>query len=459
MRAPPPSRLIVVEDERAQRDVIARALSRRGHVVDAAASGEEALDLLSRGSYSLLVTDLRLPGIDGLALIRRAHELDDEIGLLLTTAYASVESAVEALRLGAHDYLLKPLILEELVTKAENLLSQRELARENARLRRMLQAREGGDEIVAVSPAMREVVAWVKRAAASRATVLITGESGTGKEVVARAIHRQGQVPDEPFLAVSLAAVPEGLVESELFGHERGAFTGAERRREGILRAASRGTVFLDEVAELPPSVQAKLLRAMEAREVQPLGSDRPVPFEARLLAATHRDLAAMVAAGRFREDLYYRLNVVAIHVPPLRERPEDVPALVGQLLARKGAPAASVTREALVTLCQHPWRGNVRELANVLERALILAEDGRIEVEHLPLDIRGSAGPGLGLEEAVARFERSHLSLVLRLCDGSRERAAEALGISAATLYRKLERLGLKRIDLARGARGSSPP
>ncbi len=458
--APPKraERVLVVEDERAQREALVQVLGRAGYAVDGVASGEEALAQMTKSVYGILLTDLRLPGVDGLTVVRRARELDEEMGVLLTTAYASVESAIEALRLGAHDYLLKPLIFEEVARKVAGLLAHRDLVRENVRLRRILQERSGRSsdtELVAASEAMRMVLAWVRRAATSRATVLISGETGTGKEVVARAIHELGPGRDEPFLAVNLAAIPEPLVEAELFGHERGAFTGAERRREGLLRAAGSGTVFLDEIAELPATAQAKLLRALEAREVKPLGSDRTAPFEARLLAATHRDLQGMVREGGFREDLFYRLNVLPIRVPPLRERPEDIPPLVNQLLRRYatkgGVPVPFVTPEAMRAICQHPWRGNVRELANILERALILVEDGRIDLDQIPADVRDASSPNLRLDEALDRFEKSHIALALRLVGGNRDRAAEELGISPATLYRRLERLGLKGTETTR--------
>ncbi len=444
---PPGGRILIVEDERAQRDALAQYLARLGHAVTAVATGEEAVDLLARRTHAILITDLRLAGMSGLDVVQRAHELDEDFGVLLMTAYASVDSAIEALRIGAHDYLLKPLIFEEVGRKVSGLLEQRELKRENARLRRAVQQHRDV-ELVAHSPAMRDVLEWVRRAAASRSIVLISGETGTGKEVVARSIHNLGADREQPFLAVNLAAVPETMIESELFGHERGAFTGADRRREGILRAAGLGTVFLDEIAEMALPVQAKLLRALEAREVQPLGSDSTAPFDARILVATHRDLGAMVNDGRFREDLFYRLNVLRIHLPPLRERPEDIPSLVHQLLQRhalrNGAAAPHLTPEAMRALCQHPWRGNAREVANVLERALILADDGSIGLLQLPTDFReGSAG--LALQDAVDRSERAHIALVLRLCGGNRERAAAELGISPATLFRRLERLGLK--------------
>lgn len=445
-------RVLVVEDERAQREALAQYLSRGGYEVTAVASGEDALERLGSGSYAVLLTDLRLPGVDGLAVVRRARERDEEMGVLLMTAYASVESAIEALRIGAHDYILKPLILEEVARKVKGLIDHRALVRENARLRRALQQPGAPLDLVTLSPAMREVAEWVRRAAASRSTILLTGETGTGKEVVARAIHALCPESDQPFLPVNLAAVPEGMVESELFGHERGAFTGADRRREGILRAAGTGTVFLDEISELPLAAQAKLLRALEGHEVQPLGSDVFATFEARIVAATNRDLGAEAREGRFREDLYYRLNVLHIHVPPLRERPEDIPGLVTALLerhaARSGTRRPVVTPEALRAICLHPWRGNARELSNVLERALILADEGRIDLDQLPDDVRESGSPRLSLPEAVDRFERAHIALVLRLCEGNREKAAEELRISMATLYRRLERFGLKAAE-----------
>jgi len=305
---------------------------------------------------------------------------------------------------------------------------------------------------VAVSPAMQAVAQWVKRAASTRATVLLQGETGTGKEVVARAIHTAGPDAECPFIAVNLAAVPANMVESELFGHERGAFTGAERRREGILRAAGSGTVFLDEIAELTLPNQAKLLRAVEAREVQPLGRDTGMPFEARIIAATHRDLEALVADNNFREDLYYRLNVVQIRTPPLRDRPEDIPMLVRHLLDKLARDAGMtepvVTNEAMRAMCGHTWPGNVRELRNVLERAQIIAAGGKLDVEQLPAVIRGEARRSLSLQEAVNRFERAHIAMVLRLVDGNRDKAAAELGISPATLYRRLERLKLKGSD-----------
>ena len=447
------TRILLVEDEAAQRSALERYLSKQDYRVDAVATAEEASALLQKFDFAIMLTDLRLPGMDGLELVRFTREMDAEIGILLMTAYASVESAVDALRVGAHDYLLKPLILDEVGRKVRSLIEQRRLLQENIRLRHVLAQGQQAKQLVSHSQTMRKVMDWARKAAASNSTVLLAGETGTGKEVVARTIHDLGEHRDQPFLGINLAAIPESMVESELFGHERGAFTGAVGKRDGVLRAAGQGTVFLDEIGELPLVVQAKLLRALEAKEVRPVGSDKNVSIQARILAATNRDLKDMVAQGTFREDLYYRLNIILIEIPPLRERPEDIPALCQALLkrhaTRSDVPPPSLTPAAMRTLCAYAWPGNVRELSNVLERAIFLEEDCRIDLEHLPGDIREAGASDLTLQGAVKRFERSHVAMVLRLCHGNRELAAERLGISPATLYRRLEKLDLKGFEV----------
>ncbi len=450
----PPVPILVVEDEALQRDALLRFLNRAGFAAHGTGSGEEALAELAKQPFTALITDLRLPGIDGVELIRRARALDPELGLLLITAFATVETAVDALRAGAHDYILKPLFYEELVRKLRNLIQHRELQRENDRLRAALHQR-GGPEIIGDSAAMGEVRAWVQRAASSSATVLICGETGTGKEVVAQAIHAQGPHRDDPLLSVNVAALPDTMVESELFGHEKGAYTGADRRRPGILRAASMGTVFLDEIGELSLAVQAKLLRALEAHEVTPVGADVAVPFRARIMCATHRNLGDHVRDGRFRQDLFYRINVLRIDIPPLRERAEDTPALARHLLqrlaVRSGLAVPSIEPEAMAVLSAYAWPGNVRELSNVLERALILCDGRPISTSELPMQppakgvsVSTENGP-VRLQDAVERFEREHLAAVLVQCQGNREQAAKLLDLSPATLYRKLDKLGLK--------------
>ena len=450
-------RILVVEDERALRDNLVRYLKQRGYEPEGTADAESAKRFVTEHRPVVILTDLRLPGEDGLSLVRFVQETQPDTGVLVMTAYASVDSAVEALRAGAHDYLLKPLILDDLARKIDNLLRFRELARENARLRQEVQARLEPGVIVGASAAMRNVSEWIERAAGSTSNVLITGESGTGKELVARAIHAGSAVRERPFLAINVSAIPAELVESHLFGHERGSFTGASARRDGVLRAAAGGTVFLDEIGELPLPVQAKLLRAIEEREFFPVGSDTPVKASVRVVSATHRDLEAMVERGSFRDDLYYRLNVVRIHVPPLRERPEDVPALASHLLRKHatemGRRAPMIDPEALQVLMRYEWKGNVRELSNVLERALILCQGDRLTVDNLPRDV-ASRAPTMPtpLKDAIAEFERRHIAWVLELAGGNRERAAKLLGLSPATLYRRLERHGLSR------ARGTHP-
>jgi DNA-binding NtrC family response regulator len=478
---------LVVEDEPAQRDALTRYLQHFGYAVEAFADAEGALARLRARGADLLLTDLHLPGMDGLALLRAAHALDEDLGLLLVTAFASIESAIEALRAGAHDYLIKPLILEDVRRKVEHLLAHRRLLRENAHLRRALASDNTPTASLpaVASPAMQRVHALIQRVARARATVLVTGETGTGKEVTARAIHALSADADQPFLPINLAAIPEGMIAAELFGHARGAFTGAVKRRDGILRAAGRGVVFLDEIAEVPLPIQAQLLRALEAGEVQPLGSDRPVPVEARLIAATHRDLPAAVAAGTFREDLYFRLNVLHIALPPLRDRPEDIPdltrALLTRLAARLRAPTPTVSPAAMRALCRYRFPGNVRELANILERALLLSDNHHIDLPQLPplpssphtppsdpARVEPSSAsddapacapiaPGLPLRDAVAAFERRYILDALARHNHHRERTARALGLSPATLYRRLEQWG--RDDHSLPPAPSRPP
>ncbi len=442
------ARILIAEDEEVLRANLVEFLARAGYAVDGVADGPAALARVEQDDYSLAILDLRLPHMDGLALLKRIAAARPETLVLIMTAYASVESAVEALHLGAHDYLLKPIVFEDLLKRIEHLLAYRALKDEVARLRRDLSERLGFEGIVGESPAMRRVFELVDKVAPTTATVLITGESGTGKELVARAIHARSAVAEREFLAFNVAALPEHLIESQLFGHERGAFTGADRRREGLLRSVQGGTVFLDEVGELPMSVQAKLLRALESGEILPLGADRPVQASFRLLAATNRDLEAAIAEGRFRRDLYFRLNVFRIDLPPLRARREDIPALVSHFVrmhARAvGKKPPAVSNEAMKVLLSYRWPGNVRELSNVIERACILCEGDRLDVADLPSELRGTEELPMALREAVEEFERRHIAWVLRAAGGNRERAAEMLRIDVATLYRRLAKYRL---------------
>jgi two-component system, NtrC family, response regulator HydG len=437
------TRILVAEDEEILRINIQETLVEAGYEVDAAPDGEAALARALEGDYGVLITDIRMPKLDGIGLLQRVVAAQPQTTVLMMTAYASVETAVEALRLGAYDYLLKPIVLEDLTQRVARILEMRALREEVVRLRHDLRDRLGFEGLVGSSPPIRRVFELVQRVAPTDATVLITGESGTGKELVARALHAQSRVANREFLALNMAALPRDMVEAQLFGHERGAFTGADRRREGLLRTVRGGTVFLDEVGEMPLAAQAKLLRAIESREILPVGAERPEKAEFRLLAATNRDLEVEVREGRFRQDLYFRLNVFSLEVPPLRERRDDIPDLVAHFVAshgrRQGRRPPTVSNAVMKVLIGYAWPGNVRELSNVIERACILCDGATIELRDLPAELATDTGVATSLKLAVEDFERKHLAWVLRVAGGNRERAAELLEIDAATLYRRL--------------------
>ncbi|MBX3269323.1 MAG: sigma-54-dependent Fis family transcriptional regulator [Sandaracinaceae bacterium] len=445
-------RILVVEDEATLRSNLDKYLAKLGHTVTSVGDGTEAIARLGAGTFDVVVTDLCMPGADGLAVLDHARAVQPDAVVLLMTAFGTLSSAVEALRRGAHDYLLKPISLAAVGTKVQRIAEYRALGRENARLRGLLRDEAApAAQLRLESRAMRELGELLQKVAPGQSSVCIHGESGVGKELVARAIHDLSRRADAPFVPVNVSAIPETLVESTLFGHVRGAFTGADRARDGLFCAADSGTLFLDEIGELPLPAQAKLLRAVETKQVRPVGSDRDVTVDVRIVCATHRDLDAMVRERTFREDLLYRLRVVRIDVPPLRERPEDVPALVSRFLTKQAREQKkrvfTVAPDAMRRLLEYGWPGNVRELSNVIERAVLLAEPEAIRLEDLPPEIRGAeleVGEAR-LDRALASFERRHVAAVLAGCDGNREAAAKRLGVSPATLYRKLERLGLK--------------
>ena len=434
--------VLVAEDEDAQRQAFCQFLRRAGYEAEGVADGETALQRILETDFPVAIVDIRMPNMDGITLLRRVVAERPDTCVLVVTAYASVDSAIEALRLGAFDYLFKPVEPEDVLQKLAKLMEFRSLRQEVSRLRRDLHRRLGFQGIVGGSAVMRSVFNLVEKVAPTPSTVLVTGESGTGKELVARAIHAQSSRSKLEMIAVNMAATPPDLVESQLFGHEKGAFTGADRRRDGVLRSARGGTVFLDEVGELPAASQAKLLRAIESHEVLPVGAERPVPAEFRLIAATNRDLKQRVEEGMFRADLYFRLNVFEIELPALRERREYIPDLVSHFALQHalslGRKPAHISNAAMRLLLAYPWPGNVRELSNLIERATILAGDS-IEPEHLPVELRTAAADGVELRSAVSRFERDHIAGVLRAMGGNRDRAAELLGIDPTTLYRKL--------------------
>ena len=449
--SPPRGRILIVDDEA----VIAATLKEflQGENFDVATAGElsSALAQVEAFEPEIVLCDVQLPGADGITVLNRTLQIRPETLFIMITAYATVENAVAAFQRGAHDYLMKPVLFEDLLAKIVRLLRFRRLLQENQALRRQLHAQGDLDALVGESPPIKAVKTLIRKVGPTRTTVLITGESGTGKELVARALHTLGPAPDDVFLAVNCAAMPHDLLENQLFGHVRGAYTGADRDHAGLFVAASGGTIFLDEIAELSRSTQAKLLRAIENKEVLPVGATRPVSFRARLLTATNKDLAAEVAADRFRADLYYRLNVVTIHLPPLRDRREDIPGLVAVLLAKHaktlGKRVDGVDNATIRGMMSAPWIGNVRELDNALERALIVGEGPILTPDDFPpgliVESDGDA-PGDNLRAAVRDYERHHIQRVLRDCGDDKREAARRLGMGLSSLYRKLEELGI---------------
>lgn len=442
--------VLVADDEALARQSIAEVLREEGYQVYEAADGQAAIDVLEEVEVDVILSDLKMPKVDGLGVLQAVRDRYPQTMVLLMTAYASVDTVVEALRLGAQDYLLKPLLLDDVIYRVRRLLEHKRQAWEIQLLRREISRQFAFNGMVGRSPAMQELFELTKKVAPTNATVLITGESGVGKEVIARLIHAHSIQQDHVFLPVNCSAIPDTLLESQLFGHTKGAFTGAVGGQEGLFQRARGGTIFLDEIGEMPITLQPKLLRAIEEREVLPIGATTPVKIDIRIVAATNRDLKKEVEEGRFREDLYYRLNVIELHIPPLRERREDIPLLVEYLIQRhnrdmkkayKGAD--NTTMKILMSLS---WKGNVRELDNILERAMILGNGEWITLADLPRWEAAEAAPLLStsenLKEAVQSYERSHIETVLKKTNGDKKRAAELLGLSLSSLYRKMDEL-----------------
>jgi len=454
-----PFRILVVDDEETVREILVHLLEEAGYQVVAVPSAEDGLKELDRGPWDLLILDLMLPGMGGLEMLRTVKEKDPEQGVLMVTAFGSVETAVQAMKEGAFDYLSKPFRHAEVLVTVRNAVHQRELLSENKALRRAL-AR--GGELVGKSAPIQELQRLIDQIAPSRSTVLIQGESGTGKELVAHAIHNRSPRAGRPFVVVNSGSVPSDLLESNLFGHLKGAFTGAVASKKGLFEVAHEGSLFFDEISSIQPEVQAKLLRVIQEREFLPVGAVESVRVDVRIIAATNIDLKDLVEQGRFREDLYYRLNVITVNLPPLRERREDIPLLAGHFLrhfAREnGRPLPGLRPETLKALMVYSWPGNVRELENLIERAVVLGNGGTIGLDLLPTEVleQGRGGgegvPVAALEETelnyaetVARFERELIEETLRRARGVQRRAARILGIKPTTLNEKIRRLGVK--------------
>ncbi len=458
---PEPIHLLLVDDEDALRTVMAERLSDAGFNVTEASSGEQALEKLEHFAFDVLVSDLRLPGIDGREVLAAALTRYPGIIGIVVTGYGTVKDAVDAIKRGAADFISKPFQFEELMHVLDSALEQRRLRSENAYLRQQLEQRDGLPGVVGRSQPMRDLCQMIETVAPSAATVLITGETGTGKEVVARAIHQTSPRRQHRFVALNCSAIPENLLEAELFGHARGAFTGAVATRQGRLEQADRGTLFLDEVGTMSPALQTKLLRVLQEREFERVGENRTIKVDVRVLAATNSELVKMVAEGTFREDLFYRLNVIALQLPPLRDRKEDVPLLVQHFIrkfvAREAQPGdgadVMVSQDGMRRLMAYAWPGNVRQLENAVERALILrGTRSQIEVSDLPPEIQAvpvESAPtldlpevGVDLPDLVTRIERDLISRALARTDGNRADAARLLGLKRTTLVEKLKRL-----------------
>jgi DNA-binding NtrC family response regulator len=448
---PEPFRVLVVDDEPAPRELVAGFLRKHGFEVAEAGGGDAALARFRQEAFDLVLTDQRMEGVSGLDLLRAVRAINPEAGVIVMTAYGTIETAVGAIQAGATDYLAKPLNLDALLHRIHAVRERQRLVTENRELREALAERHRVEGIIGESGAMQEVLSLVRRAAPSDATVLIRGESGTGKELIARALHHASPRARGPLVKVNCAALPESLLESELFGHEKGAFTGAIAARKGRFELADGGTLFLDEIGDLPLHLQVKLLRVLQEREFERVGASHPTAVDVRLVTATHRPLEALVREGRFRDDLYYRINVVTIALPPLRERREDLPLLIDHFLrtfaARNGKTVGGLTREAREALLRYDYPGNVRELENLIERAVVLTRDDGIGLGDLPLTLQDPApGPErpAGLTAAVEGLERRMIHAALDRADGVQTRAAELLGVSERVLRYKLRKYGL---------------
>jgi DNA-binding NtrC family response regulator len=451
MRAEVPS-VLVVDDDAAMRQMLASLFRERGFGVGEAPSAVLALEKLRESDYGVVLSDIKMPGKTGIEMIGDLRRLRPETPVVLMTAFGSIDSAVEAMRAGAFDYVTKPFEPEAVLLTVERALERRALEEENRRLRRAVDRTGSLGELIGQSPAMRDIFALIRRVAHGRSSVLITGESGTGKELVARTLHFHGARAEKPFIPINCTAIPEGLLESELFGHVRGAFTGAHTSKRGLFERAHGGTLFLDEIGDMGLGLQSKLLRVLQDQEIRPVGGSQTVKVDVRIVAATNKELEVEIAAGRFREDLYYRLNVIPIHIPPLRERPEDIPALVDAFVRKHaGGQRRVVTQAAMEALVRRPWRGNARELENAIERALALSDAVEIGLEQLPFGQAAAADeadPGEGLLRSAAErritlreLEERYIEAILRLTGGNKVQAARILGIDRKTLYRRAER------------------
>ncbi|MEI7812927.1 MAG: sigma-54 dependent transcriptional regulator [Ignavibacteria bacterium] len=445
------ARILIVDDEKAIRESLQIVLKDEGYKAETAADGEEALEKLKTENYDVVLTDIKMPKIDGMELLRKAGHLSPDTFFIIMTAYASVNTAIEALREGAYDYFIKPIEFDDVLLRLKRLISYRKLAVENKSLRQRLSAEIGFQNIIGQSEPMKRIFDLISRVAQTNSNVLVIGKSGTGKELVAKAIHYNGPRKEQMFLPVNCGAISENLIESELFGHKKGAFTGATEDKMGLFKVADGGTIFLDEIGDLPLNLQVKLLRVLEDRQFIPVGGTRPVSTNVRIIAATNQNLYEKTKTGEFREDLYYRLNVVEIKLPSLNEKRDDIPVLVNHFIEKfrveMGRKIVGVDNETMRLLMGHDWRGGVRELENVIERAIIFAREEIINVHDLSDYLKGNTFNDNfpdSLKDALKTFEREHIIKTIRKYDYDKEEAAKSLNIGLSSLYRKMEELNI---------------
>jgi DNA-binding NtrC family response regulator len=435
--------LLIVDDDAEYRSTVARRFSRRGYRIEEAPDGETALELAARRQFHVAVVDLVMPGLSGLELLQKLHAGTPDCEVVMLTGQGTIETAVEAMKRGAYDFLTKPFPLAELEVVVQKAFEQRQLRKENRQLKAVLQRSEPSSEILGRSSAIKGVLRLIERAGPTDKAILIQGESGTGKELIARALHRASQRADKPLVVINCAALPEALLESELFGHEKGSFTGAVSAKQGLFELADGGTLMIDEIGEMPGSLQAKLLRVLEDGSFRRVGSLKECRVDVRLLAAANRNMADEVKAGRFREDLYYRINVMSLELPPLRQRTGDVPLLVEKFLG----PQWQIERQAMQALEAYSWPGNIRQLINVIQRAKILAEGSLVRWQDLPTEVRAPSHNRQALNgesDKLEEIERAHVIEVLDREKGNKARAARTLGINRRSLYRLLHKYGI---------------